>query len=195
MTELEKLLNHIFYNSDTDELRSCCDQVKELLYEYNHLPPSRREEGEQILRRVFGSAGKGLWIEAPFQCDIGKTTHVGDNFYVNHNCVFLDAGGLTVGDNVRIGPNTGIYTPQHAYDPELRAAGYEISWPVVIEDNVWIGGSVSILGGVTIGKNSIIGAGSVVTKDIPPNVVAAGNPCRVIHELTEEHRMAHSPQL
>ena len=183
MTELEKLLNHVFYNSDTDELRACCDQVKELLYEYNHLPPSRRAEGEQILRRVFGSAGKGLWIEAPFQCDIGKTTHVGDNFYVNHNCVFLDAGGLTVGNNVRIGPNTGIYTPQHAYDPDLRAAGYEISWPVVIEDNVWIGGSVSILGGVTIGKNSIIGAGSVVTKDIPDDCLAAGCPAEVKKKL------------
>jgi len=195
MTELEKLQNHIFYNSDTEEIRVFCERVKDLLYEYNNLPPSHRKDRERIIRQVFGSVGEHPWIEAPFQCDIGITTKVGDHFYANHNCIFLDAGGLTIGNNVRIGPHTGIYTPQHAYDPDLRAAGYEISWPVVIEDNVWIGGSVSILGGVTIGKNSIIGAGSVVTRDIPPNVVAAGNPCRVIHKLTEEHMKAHSPQL
>ena len=195
MTELEKLKNHQFYNCDSEEIHKQCEYVKDQLFEYNRLRPSDRQERERLLRQIFGSLGKSPWIESPFQCDLGITSHIGDNFYVNHNCVFLDFGGLTIGDNVRIGPNTGIYTPQHAFDPKLRAEGYEISKPVVIGDNVWIGGSVSILGGVTIGENSIIGAGSVVTRDIPANVIAAGNPCRVLREMTEEDNRKHSPQL
>ena len=114
---------------------------------------------------------------------------------MNHNCVFLDAGGITIGNHVLIGPNVGIYTPEHAFDPVLRAQGYEHSEPVTICDNVWIGGSVVILGGVTIGENTIIGAGSVVTRDIPANSFAAGNPCRVIREITEADSMAHKPEI
>lgn len=195
MTELEKLKNHEYYNCDSEELRVHCERVKDLCFTYNALKPSAREEREAIIRQLFEQVGENPWIEAPFQADIGMTTRLGDRVYINHNFVLLDSGGVTIGNDVRIGPNCGIYTPQHAYDPALRAAGYERSFPVVIEDYVWIGGGVSILGGVTIGKNSIIGAGSVVTRDIPANVIAVGNPCRVLRELTEEDIRTHSPQL
>ena len=195
MTELEKLRNGECYLNCADDIRLCCEQVKEKLLKYNSIPTSHHEEREEILRDVFGTVGKDPWIESPFYCDIGETTHVGDNFYANHGCVFLDAGGLYIGNNVLIGPLTGIYTPEHAFDPVLRAQGYETSYPITIGDNVWIGGSVSIVGPVTIGENSIIGAGSVVTSDIPANVIAVGNPCRVLREITEEDKKTRGPKL
>lgn len=193
MTELEKLLNHEYYNSRSEELRVYCEKVKDLFFEYNKIPTSQREAREQIIRQAFGSVGENPWVESPFQCDIGITTHVGDNLYVNHNCIFLDGGGLTIGNNVLIGPNVGIYTPEHAFDPQLRKEGYEISHPVTIGNNVWIGGGVTIIGGVTIGDNTIIGAGSVVTHDIPANVIAVGNPCHVLREISEEDKKQHGP--
>ena len=195
MTELEKLKNHLFYNCDSEEIRVISERCKDLCWEYNRLRPSDREGREALIRQIFAEVGVEPWIEAPLQCDIGATTRLGDRVYINHNCYLLDAGGVTIGNDVRIGPDCGIYTPEHAFDPALRAAGYEHSDPIVIGDNVWIGGGVSILGGVTIGENSIIGAGSVVTRDIPANVIAAGNPCRVLRELTEDVIRAHSPQL
>ena len=157
MTELEKLLNHEYYNSRSEELRVYCEKVKDLFFEYNKIPTSQREAREQIIRQAFGSVGENPWVESPFQCDIGITTHVGDNLYVNHNCIFLDGGGLTIGNNV------------------------------------WIGGGVTIIGGVTIGDNTIIGAGSVVTHDIPANVIAVGNPCHVLREISEEDKKQHGP--
>lgn len=193
MTELEKLLNNQWYNTDSEDIRAACVHVKNLFLEYNQLPTSEPEKREAILRKAFGAVGKKPWIESPFQCDIGYTTKLGDYVYMNHNCVFLDAGGITIGNHVLIGPNVGIYTPEHAFDPVLRAQGYEHSKPVTICDNVWIGGSVVILGGVTIGENSIIGAGGVVTHDIPPNVIAVGNPCRVLREISEEDKKQHGP--
>ena len=193
MTELEKLLNHEYYLTDSDDIRAACVHVKNLFLEYNQISTSEPEKREAILRKAFGQVGKKPWIESPFQCDIGFTTKLGDYVYMNHNCVFLDAGGVTIGNHVLIGPNVGIYTPEHAFDPVLRAQGYEISHPVTICDNVWIGGSVVILGGVTIGENTIIGAGSVVTHDIPANVIAVGNPCRVLREISEEDKKQHGP--
>ena len=193
MTELEKLLHNEWYNTDSEDIRAACVHVKNLFLEYNQLPTSEPEKREAILRKAFGAVGKKPWIESPFQCDIGYTTKLGDYVYMNHNCVFLDAGGITIGNHVLIGPNVGIYTPEHAFDPVLRAQGYEHSEPVTICDNVWIGGSVVILGGVTIGENTIIGAGSVVTHDIPANVIAVGNPCRVLREISEEDKKQHGP--
>lgn len=193
MTEVEKLMNKQWYNSRSEEIRCLCEDTKEKCWRYNQLAPNDREGRQAILRDLFGEVGENPWFEAPIQVDIGKTTKLGDNVYVNHNCVFLDAGGVTIGNNVLIGPNVGIYTPEHAFDPQLRAEGHEVSYPVTIGDNVWIGGGVSIVGNVTIGENTIIGAGSVVTQDIPANVVAAGNPCRVLHPLTEEDKKQHGP--
>ena len=193
MTELEKIRKHMYYNSRAEELRVYCEKIKDLFFTYNQLPPSHREQRESILRQAFGKVGANPWIESPFQCDMGFMIELGDNVYINHNCMFLDCGGITVGNDVLIGPNVGIFTPEHAFDPQLRREGYEISRPVVIQDNVWIGGNVSIVGGVTIGQNSIIGAGSVVTHDIPDNVIAVGNPCRVLRDITEQDKWEHGP--
>ena len=195
MTEMEKLKSQMYYNTNSDEVRCCTERMKELCFDYNHTRPSDRPAREALLRQIFGSVGANPWVEAPIQCDMGERTHIGNNFYANHGCIFLDFGGVTIGDNVLLGPNVGIYTPEHAFDPELRAAGYEISRPIVIGDNVWIGGNSSIMGGVTIGSNTIIGAGSVVTHDIPDNVIAVGNPCRVLREITEVDRKTRGPQL
>ena len=148
-----------------------------------------RAEREEIIRNMFGGVGKNCWIESPFNCDFGYNITVGDNFYTNTNCCILDCAKVTIGNNVWIGPNVGIYTPNHAFDSKERSDGYERSLPIVIGDNVWIGGGVNIIGGVTIGGNSIIGAGSVVTKDIPSGVIVAGNPAKIIREITEKDKL------
>lgn len=124
----------------------------------------------------------------PFHCDYGKNIEVGENFFANYNCIILDVAKVTIGKNVMFAPNVSIYTAGHPIHPDSRNSGYEYGIPVTIGDNVWIGGSVVINPGVTIGNNVVIGSGSVVTKDIPDNVIAVGNPCRVIREITEEDR-------
>ena len=193
MTELEKLKNHIYYNIYSEDIVAAVDRMNDQCFHYNQIAPSKKKEREALLREMFSAVGENPCVESPFHCDLGFPTRIGNNVFINHGAVFLDAGGVTIGDDVLIGPNLGIYTPEHAFDPELRAQGYEISAPITICNKVWIGGSVSILGGVTIGENSIIGAGSVVTHDIPPNVIAVGNPCRVLREITEEDKKQHGP--
>ena len=133
-------------------------------------------------------AGVGVHIEAPFYCDYGKNIHVGDYFYANFNCVILDVGRVIIGHHVKIGPNVSLYTAGHPIHPDSRNSGYEYGIGITIGDNVWIGGNVVVNPGVHIGNNVVIGSGSVVTKDIPDHVVAAGNPCKVIREITEKDR-------
>ena len=127
-------------------------------------------------------------MEPPIHFDYGKNTEVGENFFANFNTVILDVAKVTIGNNVMFAPNVSIYTAGHPVHPDSRNSGYEYGIPVTIGDNVWIGGSSTVLPGVTIGNNVVIGAGSVVTKDVPDNVIAAGNPCRVIRTITEEDR-------
>ena len=194
MTQLDRLKQGLYYNSRSHEIGDYNLQVKLKMHRYNQLPQSEKAEREAILRELFGSLGKNPYIENSFQCDMGFNLHAGDNLYCNHNCVFLDCAPITIGDDVLFGPNVGIYTPEHAFDPTLRKIGWERSLPVTIGDRVWVGGSVTILGGVTIGSDTIIGAGSVVPHDIPAGVIAAGNPCRVIREISEEDRRTHAPQ-
>ena len=194
MTQLDRLKQGLYYNSRSAEIGDYNLQVKLILHRYNQLPQSEKAEREAILRGLFGSLGKNPYIENTFQCDMGFNLHAGDNLYCNHNCVFLDCAPITIGDDVLFGPNVGIYTPEHAFDPTLRKIGWERSLPVTIGDRVWVGGSVTILGGVTIGSDTIIGAGSVVTHDIPSGVIAVGNPCRVLREISEEDKRTHSPQ-
>ena len=129
-----------------------------------------------------------MWIEPPFICDYGGNIHVGENFWANYGLTVLDVGRVTVGDNVLIAPNVSIYAAGHPIHPASRNSGYEYGAGVTLGNNVWVGGSAVILAGVTVGDNAVIGAGSVVTRDIPANVIAAGNPCRVIREITEEDR-------
>lgn len=161
---------------------------KELVYDYNLTRPSEEEKRNEILKRLFGHVGKNIWIEPPLRVAYGNRTYIGDNFYANFNLVLVDDINIFIGNNVMFAPNVTISTTGHPIHPNLRKNGEQFSFPVKIEDNVWIGSGVVILPGVTIGENSVIGAGSVVTKDIPKNVVAVGNPCKVLRPITDRDR-------
>lgn len=191
MTEKEKMLCGEYYISWDDILTQEREKAKDLLFDFNNTRPTLRREREQIIHQLFGHTGSNCWIESPFNCDYGSNISVGSNFYANVNCCILDCARVTFGDNVWLGPNVSIYTPEHCFDNEERTAGYEHSLPVYIGDNVWICGGVTIVAGVTVGANSIIGAGSVVTKDIPEGVLAVGNPARVLHKITKEDCVLH----
>ena len=155
----------------------------------NSLPISEQEDILKTIKELFGSVGKNPSISAGFHCDLGYNIRVGDNFYAGYNCVMLDYAEIKIGDNCLIGPNVGIYTTGHNLDPVNRyKSGF--AKPIKIGNNVWIGGNACIMPGVKIGDNSVIGAGSVVTKDIPSGVIAAGNPCKVIRNITEKDKIS-----
>lgn len=143
---------------------------------------------DRLIREILGKTGDWINIEAPFHCDYGYNIEVGQWFFANYNLIILDVGKVKIGDHVQIAPNVAIYTAGHPVHPESRNSGYEYGIDVTIGNNVWIGGNTCILPGVTVGDNVVIGAGSVVTKDIPANVIAVGNPCRVVREITEADR-------
>ena len=152
-------------------------KAKDICFRYNNIKPSNREERKAIIKELFGKTGENILIESNFYCDYGYNIFIGENFYMNHNCVILDGAKVEFGDNVFIGPNCGFYTAGHPIEVELRNKGLEYAKPIKVGNNVWFGGNVVVLPGVIIGDNVTIGAGSVVTKDIPSNVVAYGNPC------------------
>ena len=155
----------------------------DLCHEYNSLRPSQIELREDILRQLLGRMGEHFTIEQPFLCDYGCNISLGENFYANFNCVILDEAKVTFGNNVFVAPNCGFYTAGHPLDAEQRNRGLEYARPITIGHNVWIGAQVCVLPGVTIGDHCVIGAGSVVTKDIPAHSLAVGNPCRVVRHL------------
>lgn len=188
MNQKERMLAELPYKAWLDGLSEERLACKQKLYEFNMLPPSESEQVPARLKEILGKTGEHLWIEAPFHCDYGWNIEVGNNFFANYNLVILDVGKVTVGENVMCAPNVSIYTAGHPLHPEMRNTGYEYGIPVTIGDNVWLGGNAVILPGVRIGSNVVIGAGSVVSKDIPDSVVAAGNPCKVIREITEEDK-------
>lgn len=190
-SEKEKMLSGELYKSFDAELLAERQRAKEIVFRYNSLQPSLVEERNELLRSLFGSVKGNFFIEPPFRCDYGCNIEIGENFYANYNLVILDCAKVTIGDNVLIGPNVGIYTAGHPLHFELRNEEWEFASPITIEDNVWIGGNVVLNPGVTIGRNSVVGSGSVVTKDIPADVVAAGNPCRVIREITDADKRRH----
>lgn len=184
MNEKEKMLNGQLYDANYDnslfEERTAC---KKICQKYNNLNYDDLEERKIIIEKLLHSTKENFLIEQPFMCDYGYNIEIGENFYSNHNLIILDCAKVTFGDNVFIAPNCAFYTACHPLDYETRNKGLEFAKPIKIGNNVWIGGNVVVLAGVTIGDNSVIGAGSVVTKDIPPNVVAVGNPCKVLKEL------------
>lgn len=190
MTEKEKMLAGLVYDANYDEEllteRRLCD---EKCYDFNHLRPSQIKEKEEIIRDLLGKAGEDFVILAPFWCDYGYQIEIGKSFFANHNCVILDEAKVTFGDYVFIGPDCGFYTAGHPLDAEQRNLGLEYARPITVGNNVWFGGGVRVMPGVTIGNNVVIGSGSVVTKDIPDGVVAAGNPCRVIRPITEADKL------
>ena len=184
MTESEKRDRGEIYNANYDEtLLEEMRRAKDLCYELNQIKPSNREKRKQYIKRLFGKTGEKVFIESHFECDYGYNISVGENFYMNHNCVILDCAKVEFGDYVFVGPNCGFYTASHPLDIERRNQGLEYAKPIKVGNNVWFGGNVVVLPGVTIGDNVTIGAGSVVTKDIPSNVLAVGNPCKVIRNL------------
>ena len=158
-------------------------RCKRLCFEYNRLDPGLEERREEMLRRLLGKTGKNFLIEQPFLCDYGYNIGIGENFYANVNCVILDEAAVTFGDNVFIGPNCAFYTAAHPLDTGDRRLGLEFARPISVGSDVWIGGNVVVLPGVTIGDGCVIGAGSVVTRDLPACCLAFGNPCRVIRRL------------
>lgn len=183
MTEKEKMLAGELYQAFGEELYGERQHAKEVLFEFNNLPPGEVEKRHALLRGLFGSAGKTFFVEPPFRCDYGYNIHWGENSYANYNLTILDCNRVVIGDQVLIGPNVSLFTAGHPLDPAERIRDLEFAKPIVIGNRVWIGGGAIVNPGVTIGENSIIGAGSVVTRDIPANVVAVGNPCRVIREI------------
>ena len=185
-TEKQKMLNEELYNAGGEELTKEREYAKDLCYDYNHLRPSENEKMKEIIKKLFKSTGKEFKIKSPFFCDYGYNITIGENFHANHNLIILDVCEVIFGNNVFIGPNVGIYTAGHPVNVELRNDGFEFGKKIKIGNNVWIGGNVSIMPGVTIGDNVTIGAGSIVTKDIPSNVTAFGNPCKV-HKYNKEN--------
>lgn len=187
MSEKEKMIEGYLYSPEKDkELYEDRLKAKTLCYEYNNLPPRQIGERKALLKKILGSVREHYWIEQPFVCDYGYNIEIGNNFYANHNLIILDCAKVSFGNNVFIAPNCGFYTACHPIDTIMRIEGFEYALPINVGNNVWIGGNVTVLAGVTIGNNSVIGAGSVVTNDIPANVVAVGNPCRVIKEITKD---------
>ena len=197
MPDLESQLTRIrsgqMYNDLTPELVAAREQTVLLTNQYNSAFSRPASEREAILRQLLGSLGTSVHFEPTFRCEFGRHIHIGNNFYANFDCVMLDGGGITIGDDVLLGPRVGIYTSNHAIDPAERAAGGCFARPVRIGNRVWVGAGVHINPGVTIGEGSIIGSGSVVTSDIPPHVIAAGVPCRVIRAITEADKTGYTP--
>ena len=187
MNEKEKMLAGELYDANYNE-----DLIKERYiakdkcYDYNQLKPSNHTEKANLIKSLFGKTKTTFTIEQPFMCDYGYNIEIGENFYANHNLIILDGNKVEFGDNVFIAPNCAFYTAGHPLDAERRNQGLEYARPIKVGNNVWIGGNVVVLPGVTIGDNVVIGAGSIVNKDIPSNVVAVGNPCRVIRKIDNQ---------
>lgn len=160
---------------------------------YNASYGQPQAEREELLRKVVGTAGAGANFEPTFRCEFGANIHLGQNFFANFDCVMLDGARITIGDNVLLGPKVGLYTSNHAFDVTERRQGACFARPITIGNDVWIAGGVTVLPGVTIGDGAVIGGGSVVTRDVPPNTIAVGNPARVLREITQADRSDYQP--
>jgi maltose O-acetyltransferase len=182
-SERQKMLAGELYRSTEPELQIALAQAQQQLRELNAIPNEDARRRFALLSRVLGQIGNGTQIKSPFNCDYGVHIRIGRNGFVNYGCVFLDCNLITIGDDVQIGPGVHIYTALHPLTPEVRRSGLESSKAVSIGHNVWLAGSCVICPGVSIGDNSVIGAGSVVVRDIPPSSLAVGNPCRVVKHL------------
>ncbi|HVL24552.1 MAG TPA: sugar O-acetyltransferase [Thermomicrobiales bacterium] len=181
------------YDDLTPELIAARIDAVRATNTYNASYGRPQAEREDVLRTVVGSMGTDVTFEPTFRCEFGRNIHLGSRFYANFDCVMLDGAPITVGDDVLIGPKVGLYTSNHALDPRERAAGACRARPITIGNSVWISGGVTILPGVTIGDGAVIGAASVVTRDVPAGTVFAGNPGRVLRQVTEADRTGYRP--
>jgi maltose O-acetyltransferase len=195
MTEKDKMLSGEYYNCRDEELLEMYHGARKLIKKYNNLESTEINQRNEVLSELLGYKGQNIWIESPFYCDYGENIFIGDNTFININCIFLDDNTITIGRNGLIAPYVQIYTASHPLKAEERILGDETvetnrakyltnSYPVIIGNNAWIGGNTVIMPGVTIGNNVVVGAGSVVTKDLPDDVLAYGNPCKVIKEIS-----------
>lgn len=189
MTEREKMEKGYLYDANyNEEIIKEREKAKDLCFEYNNLKPSDIDNQRAIMSKLLGKTKGNFYVTAPFYCDYGYNIEVGENFYSNHNLVILDGGKVTFGDNVFIAPNCCFSTAGHPLDSEQRNKGLEFAYPITVGNNVWFGAGVIVLPGITIGDDVVIGAGTIVNRNIPSGVIAAGNPCRVIREITEEDK-------
>ena len=191
MTDWEKMQAGEIYNDFAADLFERRVEAKKLFRAYNRLEDDDVDKRNDIMRRLFKSVGRNVWIEPDFRCEFGKNISIGNDVYINFGCVILDCGQVRIGDNTLIGPNVGLFSGNHTTDAEERAAGGLIPKPITIGERVWLCGYVTVVPGVTIGDDTIIGAGSVVTKDIPSGVIAAGNPCKVLRKITPEDKTGY----
>ena len=184
MTEKQRMEAGIIYDPADEQIVEEQTKCLDLLYAFNQTRPTEMKKREALLKEMFGAMGEGCYIEPPFHANWGgKHCYFGDYVYANFNLTMVDDGNIYVGDRVMFGPNVVLATPNHPINIRLRAHSLQYNKEIHIGNNVWIGANVVVVPGVTIGDNSVIGAGSVVTKDIPANVVAVGNPCRVLREI------------
>ena len=188
MTEWERMQKGLVYNDFDQDLFNKRVEAKKLFKAYNKTDDEEIDLRNKIMKQLFKNVGENVWIEPDFRCEFGKNITIGDNVYINFGCIILDCSEVTIGSNTLLGPNIGLYAANHSTDATERINGGCYGKPIHIGNNVWLGGDVKVLQGVTIGDNTIIGAGSIVTKDIPDNVIAVGNPCKVIRKITEEDK-------
>lgn len=179
-SEKEKMLSGALYRASDPELVAWRRRAREILVRYNAMSAANPDERFPLLAMLFGAVGPGASIEPRFVCDYGTNIRIGRSLFVNYDCVFLDCAPITIGDDVQIGPAVQIYTALHPLDPVTRRAGLETAAPVTVGNNVWIGGGAILCPGITIGDDAVIGAGSVVTRDVPAGMLVAGNPARVL---------------
>lgn len=188
MTELERMRAGQLYVLQGEELLQMRRRAYRLVRAFNATTEDEPERREALLRELLGGMGKDVFIEPPFRCDYGCHIFLGSHVYFNYECIILDVGDVTLGSHVFLGPRVGLYTAGHPIDAAVRRENLEYGKPITIGDDVWIGGDTVVNPGVTIGSDVVIGSGSVVTRDIPSHVVAAGNPCRVLRPITAEDR-------
>lgn len=191
MTDWEKMLQGLVYNDFDDDLFQRRVEAKKLFRAYNKTDDDQVAERKELMARLFKKVGENVWIEPDFRCEFGKNITIEDNVYINFGCVILDCSEVTIGANTLLGPNIGLYAANHSIDAEERIHGGCCGKPIHIGKNVWLGGDVKIVPGVDIGDNTIIGTGSVVTKSIPSNVIAVGNPCKVLRPITEADKTGY----
>jgi maltose O-acetyltransferase len=183
MTMREKMLAGELYIADDPQLATDSQRALKLTSQFNASDPTDPQARRALLAELLGSVGEGSEIRPPLYCDFGYQTHVGARTFVNFGVVLLDVATIRIGDDVQVGPNVQFLTPTHPVEPEARRAKWEAAKPITVGDNVWLGGGVIVGPGVSIGENTVVGAGAVVIKDLPANVIAVGNPARVIRSL------------
>jgi galactoside O-acetyltransferase len=195
MTQRERIASGKLWTDMGEGLPEDRLRAKELMYEFNHTRPTETDKRHELMKKMFGTIGENCWIEPPIYFCYGTNVFIGEDVYINFNLNLVDDYKIIIGNGVLFAPNVTISVTGHPIDSKLRADGYMYAFPVTIGDNVWIGSGSVICPGVTIGENSVIGAGSIVTKDIPANVVAVGNPCKVLREINEKDKVYYYKDL